>query len=450
MRTLVTLAVMIAAGLAPAGAAGASAQAAAGSLAPAAAAHGVSGHHVTGVRHEKRADPPGAKPTVVYRDLNLPTGQTATVFSNGIAEVFSAGHGSAQYRMVASAGVAGSGTTALPSRGQLIWELSRAPASPYVPGTVEVVLARGVSATRAARTTSAPLNRLLAGLGTDPMSAVFGGPAAPAGAAAGLDLRQAFVLHVTGATVPAAVTALLASPAVAYAAPDWTVSAMHTQPTPLPAATRFAAAARARPPGGSALPPLPTNVARQTSEQALLNRPGIDWVPAYEALEARYHQLPGTGETITDVSLGDLDSAGLPARDPCAPWVSAFGPTTIVRGGQRYLDLPSMPLIPTWTSSAAGTLGPAGEVCSVDPFDSEIGLDFSMMAPLPDGMQRPGEAGSGLTDLLGIAPGARYRLVVPSDTTGAITSVDQALIAAAQQRPRPNVITASIAFGLDA
>src|SRR5690348_11854432 len=116
MRTLVTLAVMIAAGLAPAGAAGASAQAAVGSLAPAAAAHGVSGHHVTGVAHEKRADPPGAKPTVVYRDLILPTRQTATMFSDGIAEVFSAGHRSAQYRMVASAGVAGSGTTALPSQ----------------------------------------------------------------------------------------------------------------------------------------------------------------------------------------------------------------------------------------------------------------------------------------------------------------------------------------------
>jgi hypothetical protein len=86
----------------------------------------------------------------------------------------------------------------------------------------------------------------------------------------------------------------------------------------------------------------------------------------------------------------------------------------------------------------------------VDPFDTEIDLDFSMMAPLPHGMQRPGELGSGLTDLLGIAPGASYRLVVPSDTTGSITSVDQALLSAAQQSPRPNVITASLAFGLDA
>src|SRR5215469_2549091 len=131
MRTLVTLLVTVAAALAPASAAGA--------LAPAAPVHGAGGYHVTGVAHLERAGAPGAKPTVVYRDLNLPTGQTATVFSDGIAEVFSAGHSSAQYRMVAPAGVAGSGTTALPSRGQLIWELSRAPASSYVPGTLEVV-----------------------------------------------------------------------------------------------------------------------------------------------------------------------------------------------------------------------------------------------------------------------------------------------------------------------
>jgi hypothetical protein len=464
MRTLVTLVLVAAAGLAPAGAFGASAQAA--------PIRAVPGHHAAAVMRDERARTSGAKPTATYRDLALPTGQTATVFSDGIAEVFSANHRSAQYRTVPPTGTAEPGTAAaLPSKGQLIWQLSRAPASPYVPGTLEVVLARGISATSAERsaapgrpapryTTSGSLNRVLAGLGAGSMSAVFHG--APAGPRApdGLNLRQAFVVHVTGATVPAAVTALLASPAVAYAAPDWTVSAMHTQPTPVPAATRSAAASLARtlaahrgalprPPAGAALPPLPANFALQTSEQALLNRPGIDWVPAYEALEAKYHQLPGTGETITDVSLGDLDSAGLAPSDPCSPWVSAFGPTTVIESGQRYLDLPSMPLVPTWTSSAAG-LDPTGEVCSVDPFDTEIGLDFSMMAPLPDGMQRAGEQGSGLTDLLGIAPGASFRLVVPSDTTGSITSVDQALLSAAQQSPRPNVITASLAFGLDA
>jgi len=269
-----------------------------------------------------------AKPAIVYRNLALPTGQTATVFSNGIAEVFGAGHRSAQYRMVPPTGAAEPGTAAaLPGRGQLIWELAKAPASPFVPGTLEIVLARGTFATGARRTvpaaarhdpagpvpsytTSTSLNRLLKGLGADSMSAVFGGVAARAvtGTTGGLNLRQAFVVHVTGASVPAAVTALLASPAVAYAAPDWTVSAMHTPPTPLPAATRSAAAALARrlaahrnplprPSPGSTLPPLPANFALQTSEQALLNRPGTDWAPAYEALEARYHQLPGTWTT---------------------------------------------------------------------------------------------------------------------------------------------------------
>ena len=42
-------------------------------------------------------------------------------------------------------------------------------------------------------------------------------------------------------------------------------------------------------------------------------------------------------------------------------------------------------------------------------------LDFGVMAPLPHGNQRPATLGSGFTDLLGIAPGAQYRLVVPSD-----------------------------------
>ena len=104
MRTLVTLVLVVAAGLAPAGATVAPAQAA--------AVRPVTGYHATGVTHNERAEPPGAKPTVAYRDLALPTGQTATVFSNGIAEVFSAGHRSAQYRMVAPDGVAGAGTDA--------------------------------------------------------------------------------------------------------------------------------------------------------------------------------------------------------------------------------------------------------------------------------------------------------------------------------------------------
>jgi hypothetical protein len=143
-----------------------------------------------------------------------------------------------------------------------------------------------------------------------------------------------------------ALTALRASPAVAYAAPDWTVAPMNTTATPLPASARQAAAlagrlrlrAAAARQQGNGLAPLPGNFALQTSEQSLLNRPATDWVPAYEALESQYHQLPGTGETITDVSLGDLDSSDIGNTDPCFGLESAFGPTTIISNGQRYLD----------------------------------------------------------------------------------------------------------------
>lgn len=123
-----------------------------------------------------------------------------------------------------------------------------------------------------------------------------------------------------------------------------------------------------------------------------------------------------------------------------------YGPTTIVQGGQRYLNMPSMPLIPTYTADANGNLNGDGEVCGVDPFLVEVGLDFSVMAPLPHDQQRPGEIGSGFTDLLGIAPGADYRLVVPASNAPTNADIDAALLAAALQSPHPDVITASLGF----
>ncbi|SEO87430.1 Subtilase family protein, partial [Actinacidiphila rubida] len=62
--------------------------------------------------------------------------------------------------------------------------------------------------------------------------------------------------------------------------------------------------------------------------------------------------------------------------------------------------------------------------------------------------QRPDATGSGYTDLLGIAPGADYRLVVPEQPT--TDRIAGALLAAAHQSPRPDVITASLGFGTDA
>jgi hypothetical protein len=69
------------------------------------------------------------------------------------------------------------------------------------------------------------------------------------------------------------------------------------------------------------------------------------------------------------------------------------------------------------------------------------------MAPLPHDRQRPGAQGQGYLDLLGIAPGASYRLVVPQDPT--IANILVAMLAAAHQSPRPDVITASLGYGFD-
>jgi hypothetical protein len=417
-----------------------------------------------------------ARLSVIYRNLALLNGDTATVYSNGLAEVWNRNRSQVEYRTIPPTGGAEAGTAAaLPGKAQLMFDLLKAPAQAYVPGELEVVLSPTVWATEASRvvpeaalrpgsvpsyTDDAAFNRVLAGLGVDSMTSLFPARAVRAlrPEPGQLDLAQAYVLHMTRGTMPSALAALSASGGVAYAAPDWTVSTTATSPIPVPAATVRAADANARAMarhparryGGAGLPALPSNYALTSSEQSLLNKPGVDWTPAYEALEAKYHQLPGTGEIITDVSLGDLDSAGLRRSDSCYGYVRAFGPTTIVRGGQRYLDWPSMPLIPTYTTPATQpVLDPVGEVCGEDPFDAEIGLDFAMMAPLPHNLQRTGAVGAGLTDLLGIAPGAKYRLVVTADTTGAVTSVDESFLAAAQQTPRPDVITASLAFGLD-
>lgn len=439
--------------------------------------------------HTARPATVHATPALVYRNLALPNGDTATVYSDGLAMVVNPRQRTTEYQMLPPAGGMPGTASALPAKPELVWDLTKGRPRPFLPGDLEVVLGPQASATVPSRvvpeaaltrlraatsrpgglptgpvpayTTNGPLNRVLAGLGVADMKQVFRGASRTAfghASPAGLDLARAYVVHVTNASMQVALTALRASPAVAYASPDWTVAPMNTTATPLPAATRQRAAAlagrlrhrgAAAPQRGNGLAPLPGNFALQTSAQSLLNRPATDWVPAYEALESRYHQLPGAGETITDVSLGDLTSAGIDSSDPCFGLESALGPTTIVSNGQRYLDWPSMPLIPTWTASNSSTLDPTGEVCGVDPSDTEIGLDFAMMAPLPDSMQRASAMGSGLTDLLGMAPGASFRLVVPSDTSASITSIDAALLAAAQQQPRPDVITASLGFGLD-
>ena len=120
-------------------------------------------------------------------------------------------------------------------------------------------------------------------------------------------------------------------------------------------------------------------------------------------------------------------------------------------GGQRYLDFPSLPLIPVWVSDQNGDLSPTAEVCGVDPELAEVGLDFSVMSALPDNAQRAGATDTTGADLLGIAPGASYRWIAPGMTDGTLGTTDilGAFIGASRQAPAPNVITASIGFGYD-
>lgn len=428
--------------------------------------------------------------TVVYPDLRLPDGQHALVYSDGLAEV-SGGPGSrVEVTWVpllnpgGNTSLADADRAGLPDKGHLIADLLRSKSAPYVAQEVVAVyrdavptapvyqvpaLALRAHAAPVPRyTDKAALNELLARLGVDRASRLFAGMTSQRLAALHSsaeeavgdpmpDFSRAVVLHLTANSVPAAVTALRADADVAYAEPDWIASTVYTPPQPVgapagPAPVRSAIAAGTANAGAPVSPDVPQNAALISSAQALLNRPGVNEIPAYVSIEDRYHQLPGQGETITDVSVGTLDDASAVANvsDPCHGFATSFGPTTEVIGGQRYLDWPSMPLIPTYTASQGAVLDPTGEACgSDDPNLTEVGLDFSMMAPLPHNLQRPDALGSGQTDLLGIAPGASYRLVIPATPGGAITDVDAALLAAANQSPRPDIITASLGFAED-
>ena len=427
------------------------------------------------------ASGPGARSTLAYPHLKLPGGQWAAVYSDGIAELHRGNQAKDDQVKLVRLPLSGSDASTntvgeqLPSRGDIIMDLVRSNGTPYAPQQVVVVYGSGVSAPahqavapHALRpgatpdyTNAASLNRLLAGLGVDRSDQLFGGVShnrlatmrTTAQQRLGhplLDFTNAYVLHVTGSSVASAISALRSSPDVAYAAPNWTVATANTPSVPLPASVTQRAARSATQSSTTVATGVPDNYTLTSSAQSMLNRPSTDAIPAFTALAA-HGQLPGQGEIITNVSLGDLTDASAAANpdDPCNFYAANYGPTTIVQGNQRYMDWPSMPLIPTYTSDSSGRLDGTGETCGQDPTLTEVGLDFSMMAPLPHDQQRPAAQGSGLTDLLGIAPGADYRLVVPSTAGGAISDVDAAFLAAANQTPKPDVITASLGFGLD-
>ncbi|MEU6317981.1 hypothetical protein [Streptomyces sp. NPDC047009] len=261
-----------------------------------------------------------------------------------------------------------------------------------------------------------------------------------------IDLSKVQVVQLAGGDTAAAARALAATPGVVYAEPDQTVSPMNTGSVPLPSSLKATAgkagsSAKGQGSRGTGSDGVPGNAALGTSMQSFLNAGGVNATGAYSVLKQKFDQLPGTGETITNVSVGDL-------TDASTPNLGTAGPTTVVQNGQRYLDIPTMPLIPTYTADATGALDATGSTQGQDSALGEVLLDFSVMAPLPHELQRPGMEGSGYSDLLGIAPGAKYRLVVPQQPT--FSQIAVALLAAARQQPRPDVITASLGYGTDA
>src|SRR5260370_3233237 len=105
------------------------------------------------------------------------------------------------------------------------------------------------------------------------------------------------------------------------------------------AAKQAAATVRAQQAASGAT--LPSNYGLTSSLESWLNAGGVNASGAYQELGDRYGQLPGTGEIITNVSIGDLtDQSMANAGDP---YVRFYCPTTIVRNGQPYLDPPPLP-----------------------------------------------------------------------------------------------------------
>ncbi|MFE1988676.1 S8 family serine peptidase [Streptomyces mirabilis] len=337
-----------------------------------------------------------------------------------------------------------------------------------VPGQVLLTLDANTSVTggaltgnrmaaRAPQTNNAALNKALHAAGaTSLLPALPSLPQASASSPATSQLRssvsgvpRAYVVHMKDQDSAAVARTLEGTSGVAFAEPNRYVNTMNTGAQPLSSsavrAAAVAAAAAAKTPSAST-GAIPTNYDLAYSAQSLLNAGGVNAVGAFPTLKRKFGQMPGAGEIITNVSLGDLIDESM-ANDS-DHYAQGAGATTVLRNGQRYLDLPSMPLIPTYVADENGSLSGTATVENEDASLGEVMLDFGVMAPLPHDRQRPGRTGSGYTDLLGIAPGAKYRLVVPQRPT--TDQIAGALLAAANQSPRPNVITASLGVGTDA
>ena len=437
---------------------------------------------VTGLPAVAHPGPPRGRPPAssIVGTQKLIGDRSAVIYSNGVAQIEAKNGSILGYRALAGA-FGGYRRGAISTDESDVQGRRQTP--PFAPDRVVVAFAAGMApradvvrvpaaklaaamatgthvvALTPVYTADSEANRAFTQLGADRLTRIAGGVPrerlqsigrdSVRGAANAIDVSGTYVVHITSGSVWRAIARLRQVRSIAYAAPDYAISPMNTQPVPI--SSVLLATARRQPLARRLAPmsvasTLPDNYAVTASAQSFLNADGVNAIAAYDEIEKNFGQLPGQGEIVTNVSLGDLDDSSVASStsDSCGDYVRFYGPTTHVIGGQRFLDLPSMPLIPAYTAAADGTLSGSNEVCGVDPFLGEIGLDFSVMAPLPHALQRANETGSGFTDLLGVAPGASYRLVVPGTPAVYTSDLAAAFMGAALQMPSPNVITASL------
>lgn len=387
------------------------------------------------------------------RTFSLPNGSTAVLGDGGLGKRLDQAGRSQPFLLVTPQHRTAVEAAPGPSNIAIAERLSHMNHGSFAPGEVIVVF-RGVDV----NTISSALARRqnLSALGVQPaLAATFSKIGARSilrlfRGTGMLDAVQPCLITIGKSSPSVAASELRLLPSVVYASPNYYVSTLHSGAVPIPAWEQHRSHEASRSMRRTLAQPIqqsfvPSNYAVTNSLQSLLNANATDAVGAFQMLGERFGQLPGTGEIITNVSVGDLTDQSM--ADAGDGYVQDYGPTSVIQGGQRYLDIPSMPLIPTYTADSNSRLDPLGSTENQDPFLGEVLLDFSMMAPLPHNQQRGNAVGVGDTDLLGIAPGAQYRLIVPKQTD--VLSIDAALIAAARQVPRPNVITASLGFGTD-
>ncbi|MFL6073727.1 MAG: S8 family serine peptidase, partial [Mycobacteriales bacterium] len=218
-----------------------------------------------------------------------------------------------------------------------------------------------------------------------------------------------------------------------------------TAPGHAPAATPAAASRATGAANNPAATALPTNYGYATDGQSYHDAAANDVTGAMAELAQRYHQTPGQGQYVTNISLGTIDDT-----------------STVVENGQRYLEQRGFQRIPAYLSHQQCVTEPGGtQSCSVtlngngtNTADGqgdlgEVLLDFSVMAPPPAGdprvpnPQAPNQRGQ----ILGAAYGANYRLINPLQNS--TPDFFAAWLGASfLQTPKPSVITASIANAL--